>query len=99
MRDVQVTLSSQQQLNVKLQIWDTAGQEQWSHTMGGTYYRGPDACVLVYDVCSQQSLENLKRWQADFMKYYINADQVLFVFAGNKLDKKSSQQISFMKAQ
>ncbi|KAI8051706.1 P-loop containing nucleoside triphosphate hydrolase protein [Thamnidium elegans] len=32
-----------------IRIWDTAGQEQFQ-SLGVAYYRGADACVLVYDV-------------------------------------------------
>ena len=34
---------------VTLQIWDTAGQERFQ-SLGVAFYRGADACVLVYDV-------------------------------------------------
>lgn len=32
-----------------LQIWDTAGQEKF-RSIGSAFYRGSDACVLVYDI-------------------------------------------------
>ena len=34
---------------VKLQMWDTAGQEKF-RSLGGAFYRGADCCVLVYRV-------------------------------------------------
>lgn len=34
---------------VNLQIWDTAGQERYQ-SLGSAFYRGADACVLVYVV-------------------------------------------------
>eukprot|EP00766_Chilomastix_caulleryi_P001500 gnl/Chilomastix_caulleri/2474.p3 GENE.gnl/Chilomastix_caulleri/2474~~gnl/Chilomastix_caulleri/2474.p3 ORF type:complete len:84 (+),score=16.66 gnl/Chilomastix_caulleri/2474:221-472(+) len=34
---------------VNIQIWDTAGQERFQ-SLGVAFYRGADACVLVYDV-------------------------------------------------
>ena len=33
---------------IKLQIWDTAGQERFQ-SLGMAFYRGADACVLVFD--------------------------------------------------
>ena len=36
---------------VKMQIWDTAGQEKY-HSLAGMYYRGAAAAILVYDVTS-----------------------------------------------
>ena len=37
-----------------LQIWDTAGQEKYQ-SLGFSFYRGADACVLVYDITNRES--------------------------------------------
>ena len=36
-------------LTVKLEIWDTAGQERYQ-SLGMAFYRGAEACVLVFDI-------------------------------------------------
>lgn len=36
-------------ITVTLQCWDTAGQEQFN-SLGFAFYRGSNACILVYDV-------------------------------------------------
>ena len=36
------------------EIWDTAGQERFQ-TMGATFYRGSDACILVYDITNEKA--------------------------------------------
>jgi Ras-related protein Rab-7A len=43
---------------VMMQIWDTAGQERFQ-SLGVAYYRGADACVLVYDVNNFSSFQHL----------------------------------------
>ncbi len=43
---------------VTLQIWDTAGQERYQ-SLGVAFYRGAEACVLVYDITNAKSFENL----------------------------------------
>jgi len=43
---------------VTLQIWDTAGQERFQ-SLGQGFYRGADACLLVYDITDPHSLDNL----------------------------------------
>ncbi|RYR49232.1 hypothetical protein Ahy_A07g035576 isoform A [Arachis hypogaea] len=49
-----------------LQIWDTAGQERFQ-SLGVAFYRGADCCVLVYDVNSMKSFENLNNWRDEFL--------------------------------
>eukprot|EP00957_Ditylum_brightwellii_P081550 6203956-Ditylum_brightwellii.AAC.1 len=48
----------------KLQIWDTAGQERF-RTITTSYYRGAHGAVVVYDVTSRESFEDVKRWFHD----------------------------------
>lgn len=48
------------------QIWDTAGQERFQ-SLGVAFYRGADCCVLVYDVNSMKSFENLNNWREEFL--------------------------------
>ena len=38
---------------VILQIWDTAGQERFQ-SIGAAFYRGSDACMLVYDITQER---------------------------------------------
>lgn len=49
-----------------LQIWDTAGQERFQ-SLGVAFYRGADCCVLVYDVNSMKTFENLDNWRSEFL--------------------------------
>jgi hypothetical protein len=49
-----------------LQIWDTAGQERFQ-SLGVAFYRGADCCVLVYDVNSAKTFENLDNWRDEFL--------------------------------
>ena len=50
---------------VVLTIWDTAGQERFQ-SLGKAFYRGSDACLLVYDVQDAQSLHGLRKWKEEF---------------------------------
>lgn len=72
---------------VNLQIWDTAGQERYQ-SLGSAFYRGADACVLVYDMTDARSFEALDSWRDEFL---ISAaprdpDSFPFVVMGNKVD-------------
>ena len=75
-----------------LQIWDTAGQERFQ-SLGQGFYRGADACILVYDTTDPESLDNLNHWRSDFLDHVgggpMNtlAQAFPFVVLGNKIDK------------
>ena len=43
--------------NVKLQIWDTAGQEKF-RTITSSYYRGAHALMIVFDITDEQSYKD-----------------------------------------
>ena len=45
----------------KLQIWDTAGSEQF-RSLTPIYYKGASAVCLVYDSTSSESFEGLQYW-------------------------------------
>ena len=43
---------------VKFQIWDTAGSEKFQ-SINHAYFRGADGCLLCYDVCREQTFNNI----------------------------------------
>ncbi|KAF9476409.1 ras-domain-containing protein [Pholiota conissans] len=68
---------------VKLQCWDTAGQESF-RAITRSYYRGAAGCLLVYDVTSRKSFQNVRNWLADVREH---ADpHVSCILVGNKVD-------------
>ncbi|CAJ0564766.1 unnamed protein product, partial [Mesorhabditis spiculigera] len=71
------------QSKVKLQIWDTAGQERF-RSVTSAYYRDADALLLVYDVTSRQSFDNIRSWLAQIKEYAKETVEVTIV--GNKSD-------------
>ncbi|GMH39247.1 hypothetical protein BSKO_07145 [Bryopsis sp. KO-2023] len=77
---------------VTLQIWDTAGQERFQ-SLGVAFYRGADCCVIVYDVNSNKSFENLEHWKEQFLLQAdpANKDTFPFVILGNKIDQDPEQ--------
>jgi len=83
--------------DVIFQIWDTAGQERYK-SLGQAFFRGSDACVLVYDICNRQSFDALTDWVARFLKGVdMNEDPaesgLIFVVVGNKCDVTEGRQV------
>ena len=73
-------------VSVTVQIWDTAGQEQY-HALGHAFYRGADCCCLVFDLTKKESLEHLNRWRQGFIDNTgCEPDTFPFVVMGNKAD-------------
>ena len=69
---------------VKLQIWDTAGQEKF-RVITKTYYRNAAGIIIAYDVTSGSSFVNTKRW-IEVVKNDCGDDGVPIVLVGNKCD-------------
>ncbi|XP_073057588.1 ras-related protein Rab7-like [Primulina eburnea] len=72
---------------VTLQIWDTAGQERF-RSLGVSFYRGADCCILVYDVNVLKTFETLQNWYKEFLKQIgpASPETFPFVLIGNKVD-------------
>lgn len=47
--------------NVKLQLWDTAGQESF-RAITRSFYRNANGVLLMYDLTRRESFENLEDW-------------------------------------
>jgi Ras-related protein Rab-1A len=70
---------------VKLQMWDTAGQERF-RTITSAYYRAADGIIVVYDVCSRASFDQIPAWMGELVKHDARDLPVLLI--GNKSDRR-----------
>ena len=77
---------------VKMQIWDTAGQEKF-RTIGTAYYRNTHGVILVYDVTSKESFLSMERWLQEINKNCGNTSYKI-VLVGNKDDNPNLKKIS-----
>lgn len=68
---------------IHLQIWDTAGQENF-RSITRAYYSGATAALLVYDVTRPSSFASLENWLTEIQSN-ANANIVTFL-VGNKTD-------------
>ncbi|XP_006000449.1 ras-related protein Rab-7b isoform X2 [Latimeria chalumnae] len=73
-------------ITLKLQIWDTGGQERF-RSMVSTFYKGSDGCILTFDVTDSESFQALDTWREDFLEKIIPSDPNFpMVLLGNKID-------------
>uniref|UniRef100_A0A8D2KUH8 small monomeric GTPase n=1 Tax=Varanus komodoensis TaxID=61221 RepID=A0A8D2KUH8_VARKO len=75
---------------MKLQIWDTAGQERF-HTFTTSFFRGAHGFVLVYDITSVESFQEITRWINDIHEK--TDENVEIILLGNKCDKETERVI------
>jgi Ras-related protein Rab-7A len=80
---------------VTLQIWDTAGQERFQ-SLGTAFYRGADACVLVYDITNDQSFKQIEMWRSSFLEQSSpeETEKFPFLLCGNKSDLQTARAVS-----
>mmetsp|Transcript_33882 Transcript_33882/g.44690 ORF Transcript_33882/g.44690 Transcript_33882/m.44690 type:complete len:214 (+) Transcript_33882:140-781(+) len=74
---------------VKLEIWDTAGMEKFQ-TLTQQYYRNSDGCLVVFDVTSRRSFENVSQWIENAKVFSYNGNMVTML-VGNKTDLDSRE--------
>jgi len=76
----------------KLDIWDTAGQEQF-HSLGKHFYKDSYIVCLVYDITNQDSLDALKSiWYPDLQKY--GEKLLVLAVVGNRSELYGNDEIA-----
>ena len=77
--------------NIKLQIWDTAGQDRF-RAITKNYYKGANGIILIYDVTSIQTYENVKNWITQIREEA--SKNVVIYIAGNKIDMEEERKVT-----
>ena len=76
---------------VKLQIWDTCGQELY-RSLITNFYRNSSLAIIVYAINSKDSFENIEMWLRE-LRTHSNPDAKVFVI-GNKIDLENERKIT-----
>jgi Ras-related protein Rab-2A len=77
--------------DIKLQIWDTAGQESF-RSITRSYYRGAAGALLVYDITRRDTFSHLTNWLQDARENG-NPDMII-TLVGNKNDLDSRRTVT-----
>ncbi|GAA47431.1 Ras-related protein Rab-10 [Clonorchis sinensis] len=72
-------------------IWDTAGQERFQ-TITASYYRGAMGIMLVYDITSRRTFDNISRWMGNIQSLASHDVEKLVV--ANKCDMDDRRVVS-----
>ena len=76
---------------VKVQLWDTAGQDKF-RAITRNYYKGAKGIILIYDVTNIKSYENIKKWINEIKDEI--SDKVTIILIGNKIDNVVQRKIT-----
>jgi len=76
--------------DIRLQIYDTAGQEKF-RTITSSYYRGAAGAILVYDITNKASFDALTGWFEDINRYLPEVPRII---VANKSDLEKTRVIS-----
>ena len=87
-------------VEIDLQIWDTAGEERF-HSVGAAFYRGTDACLLVYDITLAETFKRVSIWLDDLLSKagIANLDTFPLMLFGNKCDLGTERAVPVTEAQ
>ena len=76
---------------VKIQIWDTAGQDRF-RSITKNYYKGAHGIILIYDVTSRKTFENVQNWITQIKEEV--SDKVNIILVGNKIDDEKNRKVT-----
>ena len=77
---------------VRIQIWDTAGQESF-RSITRSYYKNSTCAFIVYDITNKKSFDNVIIWLKECKDMcYKN---ILICLIGNKIDMKDKREVLY----
>ena len=76
----------------KIQIWDTAGQENF-RSITRAYYKNSVCALIVYDISNRSSFENVISWIEDCKGQ--SPKSIFIILVGNKNDLENERQVSY----
>ncbi len=80
---------------IKLQIWDTCGQEIY-RSLISSFYRNASLAMMVYSIDSKESFNHIETWLKE-VKLQSNPDIKIFLI-GNKADLEQQREVKTSEA-
>ena len=76
---------------IKLDIWDTAGQEKY-RSLTNLFYKDSNAAILVYDICRVESFEEIKNYWVKQIKES-SVSNIILAIVANKCDLINKEKV------
>ena len=76
----------------RIQIWDTAGQENF-RSITRSYYKNSVCALIVYDISSKESFNNISKWMSDCKNQ--SPKNILMILIGNKIDLIEKREVTY----
>jgi small GTP-binding protein len=76
----------------RIQIWDTAGQENF-RSITRAYYKNSVCAMVVYDITRRESFDHIVNWIEDVHNQ--SPKTITIVLIGNKIDLEDQRAVSY----
>ena len=77
---------------IKLQIWDTSGQERFK-TITSSYYKGAHGIIVTYDITDRDSFAKVSEWMSEVDKHA--NENISRILVGNKKDLEDKREVPY----
>ena len=78
---------------IKLQIWDTCGQEEFS-MCNQSLFKNVTIAIMVYSIINKKSFDNIKNWVSTVKN--LSKENTIFFLVGNKSDLTTQREVKFL---
>ena len=76
----------------RIQVWDTAGQENF-RSIARAYYKNSVCACIVYDITNRNSFNSIQSWIDDCTKQ--TPKSILLILIGNKNDLNDKREVQY----
>ena len=76
--------------DIRIQIWDTAGQETY-RSITRTYYKSSTCAFIIYDITDRKSFSNITSWLNECKEMCYK--DILICLVGNKTDLEEKRAV------
>ena len=84
-------ITSLNEYTLRMQIWDTAGQEKFNSIVSN-YYKGTEVGIFIYSIDLEESFINVQTWFKN-LKENNSGENSQYILLGNKKDLEEEKRV------